>query len=192
LRNASRLRLVGATIALAAVSVAGVAGSASADPAPKQGGPVAGTFKFKGNEETMRLVGPATIRQGQNLAIKNETRPSAVGPHTFTLGKPSEFPKGKKQQKKCANLRTPFCAAVAFEWHQFEPPNTINQPLSDVNEPGWDTPGDRNVIGDSWFTGQRGDRFVAQVSSAPRTLRYICIVHPNLKGRLEVKPAPAP
>jgi hypothetical protein len=189
-KNASRLRLVGASIALAAVSVAGVAGPASATPPSKQGSPAVKTFTFKGDRKTMRLEGPAQIRQGATLKIKNKTDAREVGPHTFTLAKASEIPKTKKQQRKCANLRTPFCAAVAFEWHLFEPPNTINRPLSDVNEQGWDTMGDRETIGDSWFTGRTGEGFSAAVSADPGTLRYFCVVHPFLKGKLQVTAGP--
>ncbi len=190
MKNASRLRLVGASIALAAVSVAGIGGVASATPPSKQGAAAVKTFTFKGDRKTLRLEGPAKIRQGATLKIVNDTKPAVVGPHTFTLGRASEFPKGEKQEKRCARLSTPFCAAVAFEWHEFQPPNTINKPLSDVNEVGWDTPGDRNVIGDSWFTGRRGESKSLPVSSAPRTLHYICIVHPFLKGKIEVTPGP--
>ena len=192
-KNASRLRLVGASIALLAVSVAGVSGTASADPASKQGAATVKTFKFKGDRKTLRLVGPAKIRQGATLRIVNDTKPAVVGPHTFTLGKASEFPKGKKQQRKCERLQTPFCAAVVFDWHLVDfstTPETINRPLSDVGEAGWDKPGDRDTIGDSWVTVKRGERFSAPVSSTPRTLHYICVVHPFLKGKIEVTPGP--
>ncbi len=193
MKNASRLRLVGASIALAAVSVAGMTSMASATPASNRGEPAVKTFRFKGNGDTMRLVGPAKIRQGATLKIKNKTDPAEVGPHTFTLGKASEFPKGKKQENKCAELSTPFCAAVARDWHLVDfstPVPTVNQRLSDVNQAGWDTPGDRDTIGDSWFTDTRGEGRSLPVSSAPRTLHYICVVHPFLKGKIEVTPGP--
>ena len=192
MKKSGRLRLLAASVALVAVSVAGATSVASGAPASKQGPAAVKTFKFTGNKKTLDLVGPKTIRQGATLRIVNDTKPAVVGPHTFTLGKASEFPKTKKQEKKCANLATPFCAAVAFDWHLFQPPNTVNQPLSDVNEQGWDTPGDRDTVGDSWFTGLRGEKLSAPVSSAPRTLHYICLVHPFLQGKIEVKPAPAP
>jgi hypothetical protein len=190
-KNASRLRLVAASAALVAVSVAGVTSAASAAGPSKHGAAAVKTFKFTGNKRTLDLVGPKTIRQGQTLRIVNDTKPAVVGPHTFTLGKASEFPKTKQQQKRCANLKTPFCEAVAFEWHLLDP-NTfeVGQILRDENAVGWDTPGDRDTIGDSWVTEKRNDKFSAPVSSGPRTLHYICIVHPFLKGKIEVKPGP--
>jgi hypothetical protein len=193
LKKSGRLPLVAASAALVAVSVAGVTSAASAARPSKQGAAAVKTFKFTGNKKTLDLVGPKTIRQGAMLRIVNDTKPAVVGPHTFTLGKASEFPKTKQQQKRCANLKTPFCEAVAFEWHLVDPKTfEVGQILRDVNEVGWDTPGDRDTIGDSWFTGLRGERFSAPVSSVPRTLHYICVVHPFLKGKIEVKPAPAP
>jgi hypothetical protein len=175
-----------AGVALVALTAVGANAATAAGPASK-GEPTV-TAKFKGGKKDLRLNVPDRIRQGTTLRIVNDTKPSAVGPHTFTLVKRAEIPRGKEQQKKCENLETPFCNAVAFDWHLFEPPNTINQPLSDVGEEGWDRPGDRDTVGDSWFTGTRGEKFSAPVSSAPRTLHYICVVHPFLKGKIEVKP----
>jgi hypothetical protein len=195
-RNASRLRLVGASIALAAVSVAGVAGMASAAPASKQGvAATVKTFTFKGDRKTLRLEGPAKIPEGATLKIKSKTDPEEVGPHTFTLARASEFPRTKTQLRKCGHFRTPFCAAVVLDWHQVDfstDPPTINKRVRDVNEQGWDTPGDRDTIGDSVLLVQQGQGYSAPVSSEPRTLHYICIIHPNLKGKFEVTPAPAP
>ena len=188
MKKPTTLRLLAAVAALAAVTAVGVGGAASASPAPK--GPPVAHIKFKGGKKNLHLVVPDKIRAGTTIEVDNLTDPQKVGPHTFTLARHSEFPHGKEQIKKCEHLEWPFCAAVAFDWHLFEPPNTINQRVSDVNAEGWDTPGDRDKIGDSVFVDQRGETYSAPLSSKPRNLHYICIVHPFLKGSFAVTPAP--
>jgi hypothetical protein len=191
-KKASRLRLVVASAALVAVSVAGAGGPASANPASKAQAPTVKTIAIKGQQgETLRFEGPRTIAQDATLRIRNKTNPADFGPHTFSLVKRSEIPKTRKQIGKCFDFKL-ICGSIA-SWHlvdfSTEPP-TVGQPLSDVNEVGWDTPGDRQTRGDSWVTDTQGQTLALPASSEPRTLRFICAVHPFMRGKIEVTPGP--
>jgi hypothetical protein len=191
MRNTRRWRFVPAVAVVVAVTVVGVGGASAAGGAAKGPVPAAATIKFKGGKKDLRLVAPKQIQQGAEVTIENLTNPNKIGPHTFTLVKPKEIPLGKERIKKCEKLISAFCRSVAVDWHQVDfstRPPTINQRLSDVNLEGWDTPGDRHTIGDSWFTDAKGESFTAPLSSKPRTLHYICIVHPFLRGKIEVTP----
>jgi hypothetical protein len=188
LKKPTTLRLLAAVAALAAVTAVGVGGAASASPAPK--GPPVAHIKFKGGKKNLHLVVPDKIRAGTTIDVDNLTNPQKVGPHTFSLVTRDSLPHGKDQIKKCEKELKLICGAIAFDWHQFEPPNTIHQPISDVNAEGWDTAGDRHKIGDSVVLDTEGQTYSAPLSSGPRTFHYICAVHPFLKGKFTVTPAP--
>jgi hypothetical protein len=189
LKKPTTLRLLAAVAALAAVTAVGVGGAASASPAPKGPAPVA-HIKFKGGKKNLRLVVPDKIRAGTTIDVDNLTNPQKVGPHTFSLVTRDSLPHGKDQIKKCGKELKLICGAIAFKWHLFEPPDTINRPVSDVNAEGWDTAGERHKIGDSVVLEDQDETYSAPLSSGPRTFHYICAVHPFLKGSFEVTPAP--
>jgi hypothetical protein len=189
LKKPTTLRLLAAVAALAALTAVGVGGAASASPAPK--GPPVAHIKFKGGKKNLHLVVPDTIRAGTTIEVDNLTDPQKVGPHTFSLVKRDALPHGKDQIKKCEKELKLICGAIAFKWHLVDPTTfEVGQILSDVGEEGWDTPGDRHKIGDSWVSEAKDETFSAPLSSQPRKLHYICAVHPFLKGSFTVTPAP--
>jgi hypothetical protein len=191
-KKAGVLRVLGALGALVALTVVGAGVASAAGPAHK-GEPIPDvTIKIKGAGENVHFEAPKTIQQGAELAIKNQTDPEKIGPHTFSLIKRSEWPRGKDQIKKCAKQLKLICGAVAFKWHLLDPQTfEIGRPLSDVNAEGWDTEGDRHHRGDSWVAQAKGELSpVLPVSSKPRTLYYMCVVHPFMRGKIEVTAAP--
>jgi plastocyanin len=134
---------------------------------------------------------PATVHQGDELNVINETDPKKVGPHTFSLVTKGSLPKTPKARKSCFTPKH-ICLSIA-KWHGFNPKTeriTIN-PV-EAGPEGWSTMGDNSgKEGDSWFTGEKkaGTSFSQQVTAAPGTLYFICAIHPWMQGKTTVLPA---
>ena len=102
----------------------------------------------------LKFVGPATVHQGDELKIVNETNPKQVGPHTFSLVTKGSLPKTRKRGKSCFTPKH-ICLSIA-KWHGFNPKTekiTIN-PV-EAGPAGWSTMGNNSKKGDSWFTGEK-------------------------------------
>jgi hypothetical protein len=190
LKNSSRLRVAGALAAVVGVSVVGV-GGASADSQSK--GPVP-TIEIKGGKfKNLRFEGPDTVDVGAMLQIENKTNAEKVGPHSFSLVEKDALPANKKQRKKCENLEFQLCEDVATAHEvEFGPGGpVVNQPNAENGTPGWDLTFDGDGrLGDSWFTQNEDETTSRPVSAGPSTLRYFCVVHPKMKGKLTVVDAP--
>jgi hypothetical protein len=183
-------RIRGGRIAIAAVAAATTATAAfsttlaSGEP-PPPGATVADVFIKPKPNGLPKFVGPATVPNGAYLQVTNQTNGAVVGPHTFSLVTQGVIPKTKPARKNCF-VPGHICFRIAA-WHQaLSGPVGLN-PV-EVGAPGWDTAGNLNKKGDSWFTGGKiGNSFAQQVSApAGTTLNYFCAVHPFMKGSVQV------
>ncbi len=148
------------------------------------------TIYMKDEKGALKFVAPATVHQGDELNIVNETNPKKVGPHTFSLVTQGLLPKTPKARKSCFTPKH-ICMSIA-NWHGFDPKTekiTIN-PV-EAGPEGWSTLGDNSKKGDSWFTGEKkaGTSFSQQVTAEPGTLYFLCAVHPWMQGKTTVLPA---
>jgi len=168
-----------------AVAVIGVTGSASAEQAQ-----AAKTAKLKMAVQGQKLdfFGPESVDKGQKLEIVNKTSVGEIGPHTFTLVDPKLVDSGK-ERKRCAQFRGKLCQNV-LEAHQVGPPPDfpVGKPNLDKDKKGWDKEFTKTKKGDSWFTDERGATETRRVKAdAGDTIGYFCLVHPFMRGKLEVK-----
>lgn len=139
-------------------------------------------FMQQGGKKGLRFVGPPTAHVGDTLTVINQTNPRKVGPHTFALVTQKSIPKSGRAQKACFT-KGHLCKAIE-RW--FGRP-LVNPTLA--GGPGWDTPGNKTVKGDAWFTGNSpGTSISQQVTSAPTRLFFFCAIHPFMKGSIEVLP----
>jgi hypothetical protein len=134
----------------------------------------------------LRFVGPPTVHQGDDLEIVNETKPSRVGPHTFSLVTQGSLPKTPKARQVCFTPNH-ICQAIAA-WHGVKGENGhVTKNPAKAGPEGWSTMGSVKKKGDSWFTGNKPNTsFVQQVTSEPTTLYYVCAVHPWMQGKVTV------
>jgi plastocyanin len=151
---------------------------------------VTDTVYMKVEKGALGFVAPATVHQGDDLKVINETDPKKVGPHTFSLVTQPTLPKTPKARKSCFTPKH-ICMSIA-EWHGFNPKTeriTIN-PV-EAGPEGWSTMGNNAKEGDSWFTGERkaGTSLTQQVTAEPGTLYFVCAIHPWMQGKTTVLPA---
>lgn len=173
-----------AAVALLAITAPGLA---SAEVAPTG---VTQTISMELVKGQLKFVAPASIHQGDELEVVNDTDPKKVGPHTFSLITQSVVPKTKGLRKNCFTPKH-ICMSIA-KWHGFNPKTekiTIN-PV-EVGEAGWSTPGDNSKKGDSWFTGEKkaGTSLTQRVTAEPGTIYFLCAIHPFMYGKTTVLPA---
>ena len=185
-RNLSRKHLVltvAAAASLLAVFAPAVAGAET---------PATGTTAVVHIEEVkgaLKFVAPATVTQGDQLEIVNETDPKKVGPHTFSLVTKGSIPKTPSARKNCFTPKH-ICLSISI-WHGFNPKTEkISINPAEAGPEGWSTPGSTTKKGDSWFTGEKkGGYFSQQVTAAPQTLYFMCAIHPWMHGQITVLPA---
>lgn len=139
----------------------------------------------------LQFSGPETVVKGEKLEIVNETNPKQVGPHTFSLVTKASLPKTRKAMNGCFAPKK-ICLAIAL-WHGFNPKTErITKNVVRVGAAGWSTEGSASKKGDSWFTEKKGATISQVVSAkAGTTLHYICAVHPEMQGEVDVV-APVP
>jgi hypothetical protein len=147
------------------------------------------TIFIKDEKGALKFVAPKTVTQGDELKIVNTTNPKRHGPHTFSLVTPGSVPKTKPARQKCFTPKH-ICLAVA-KWQGFNKKEEITINPAKAGEPGWDTEGNAtSKKGDSWFTEKKGESFEqivsADASAGPKTLHFICAVHPWMHGQVEV------
>jgi hypothetical protein len=163
-------------------------GLAGADTTPATG--VTAVVHIEEVKGALKFVAPATVHQGDQLEIVNETNAKKVGPHTFSLVTLGSVPKTAKQRQLCFTPKH-ICKAIAA-WHgvKGEGAPTINPATAGAE--GWDTMGSVTKKGDSWFTGNKPKAsFSQQVTATPQTLYFICAIHPWMHGQTAVLPAGA-
>jgi hypothetical protein len=184
-----RARLA-AVLAAGALVVAGdtaaFAGAETARTMPPA--PTGNTVTITVRDVAGRLgfVGPATVTEGDELEIVNETNPLQIGPVTFSLVRPGYLPKTKQAQASCFRPGH-ICWAIA-EWQGVhgEGVPTIN-PV-EAGAPGWDTPGTTSTPGDSWFSGLKPAGSLSQevTAKAGTRLWFMDAIHPWMRGTIKV------
>jgi plastocyanin len=183
-----RKHLVLVATATAAVMLAAF-GTAVAGAAVTPTG-VTDTISMKLEKGALGFEAPATVHQGDELNIVNETDPKKVGPHTFSMVTKGSLPKTPKARKNCFTPKH-ICLSIS-QWHGFNPKTeriTINP--AKAGAPGWSTMGSTTKKGDSWFTGEKkGTSYSQLVTAEPGTIHFMCAIHPWMQGSVEVLPAP--
>ena len=187
LSRRARLRVLVLAVSAAALALAiGGTGSAGAQTS------TTAKIEIVLSKGKLKFVGPETVYVGQPLEIANKTNPKQVGPHTFSLVTKESQPKTRKQMNSCFTPKK-ICLAIA-KWHGFNPKTeriTIN--TVKVGPAGWSTMGNAtSKKGDSWFSGEKKGGKITQTVSAEAgtTLYYICAVHPEMQGKVEVLAPP--
>jgi plastocyanin len=175
---------VSAAAALLAVSAPALAGAET---------PATGTSAVVHIEEVkgaLKFVAPATVIQGDELEVINETNPKKVGPHTFSLVTKGSVPQTPSARKNCFTPKH-ICLSIS-KWHGFNPKTEkISINPAKAGPEGWSTPGSTTKKGDSWFTGEakEGTSFSQAVTAAPGTIYFMCAIHPWMHGQVTVLPA---
>ncbi len=139
----------------------------------------------------MGFSGPATVHEGEMLRVVNNSMPSMVGPHTFSLVTKASLPKTKKQRKECF---TPgkICMGIAG-WYGLKGEEAPKNPIVEAGKKGWDTMGTVTKKGDSYFFGKKGASIEQPVTAkAGTTLYFMCAVHAFMQGSIKVIPPAAP
>jgi hypothetical protein len=182
LKTASKVRILGVTGALVALAAVTAGGPASAGAK----GEIGNTIKIKGDRHP-HFVAPDEVVTGQDLQIKNLTRPRQIGPHTFSLVTKDALPKGRDELRKCALKGKLICGDI-FEAHEvnFEA-EEVGEPNVENGSEGWDTPFDSVNPGDSWFTLHKDETTARQVTApSGAKLFFMCAIHPDMQGKVQV------
>ncbi len=187
MRKARIVRVLGAIAALGTFAVVGTGGgSATAETAAKPG-----VTKIKAEfihrDKELLFDAPATVPAGDQLQIKNNTNPVAVGPHTFSLVREQDLPKTKKQIKACSRKFKGICGAIAG-WHEVDlQTGEIGENPVEVGKQGWDRKGSLKRKGDSFVIQRKGEKFQRKVTApVGKELYYVCAVHAEMQGKIEV------
>ena len=182
-------RVLGAIGVLGALTVAGAGGgSAAAKSAAAKPDVTKIKIELVRKDKDLFFDGPATVPQGDQLQIKNNTNPRAIGPHTFSLVHQNVRPQGKNQIKACEKELKGICGAVAIDWHEVNlQTGQIGVNPVEVGKHGWDTKGNLKHKGDSVVLERKGEKFQQKVTApVGTTLYYMCVVHPFMQGQIEV------
>jgi hypothetical protein len=145
------------------------------------------TLEIKMEGKKMGFFGPKTVHEGEELRVVNDTMPSMVGPHTFSLVTKGSLPKTAKQRKTCF---TPgkICMGIAH-WYGLKGEELPKEPLVEAGAEGWDTMGTYSKKGDSFFFSKKGASIEQVVSAkAGTTLYFMCAVHAFMQGSIKVLP----
>jgi hypothetical protein len=190
LSSPARLRALVLAVSVAALTfvIGGVGSAGAAETLPGE----TPTVSMELTKGKLKFVGPETVYVGEQLEIVNKTNPKQVGPHTFSLVTKGSRPKTRKAMNGCFAPKK-ICLAIA-EWHGFNPKTErISKNLVQAGPAGWSTMGDATgKKGDSWFSGEKkgGHISKAVTAAAGTTLYYICAVHPEMQGEVEVLAPP--
>jgi plastocyanin len=179
---------VAATVAALLTVLGGFASAAAPTPVTTTIAPtgVTDTISIQDSKGALKFAFPATVKQGDELEIVNETDPKKVGPHTFSLVTPGSVPKTAPARKSCFTPKH-ICLSIA-KWQGFTKDEKITINPAEAGPEGWSTPGSTSVKGDSWFTSKKGQTFAQEVTAQPGTIHFICAVHPWMHGQIKVLP----
>jgi hypothetical protein len=185
MKQAKRLRVLGFAVSLAAVGALGIGQLASGSSSSRAEDSAKITMDRKGKK--LFFEGPERVESGAKLKIENNTNPRTVGPHTFSLVERSALPKGKEEKRDCRNFGG-ICGRIA-EAHEVDPETgEVGKPNVDNGKKGWDKATTQKSDGDSWVTQRKGERTAREVSAGGgENLFFLCVVHPQMQGKLEVE-----
>jgi plastocyanin len=174
-----------ATGAVALGLVGGPAASAEPDAGAAQG-PAPAKIVMKFNGEKLFFAGAKEVVAGQPLKIVNTIKPRKHGPHTFSLTEESVIPRTRRAGERCF-APSKICLAIAVA-HKFNPrTEKVNLPVVKAGKSGWDKMFTKDAKGDSWYTEKLGGSFSQKVTAEPgTTLHYMCAVHPQMQGKIDV------
>ena len=184
--SASRALLaVGLAAGIGAAATSGSPASAAGERA--QAAAATSTVSMRSTAKRIFFTGSSSVKTGQPLRIRNLSDPRQHGPHTFTLVAANALPKSRKSMEQCFTPgKLCMTAAIAHEFD--EKTEKVNRPLVEAGNAGWDKRFSRtSKTGDSWYSEKKGEVFEQPVSAKAGTiLRYVCIVHPNMQGKIRV------
>jgi hypothetical protein len=187
-RKKSRRAVAVAPIAALALLAALVIPALATAESPTTAAEGVTTIEIKMEGKKMGFFGPKTVHEGEVLRVVNMTKPSMVGPHTFSLVTKGSLPKTAKQRKECF---TPgkICMGIAH-WYGLKGEEFPKKPLVEAGQEGWDTMGTYSKKGDSYFFAKKGEAVEQIVTAkAGTTLYFMCAVHAFMQGSIKVLPA---
>jgi plastocyanin len=177
-----RKLLVGA---VAALTLAAIAGPASAAPAPAatvetRGGDILQPGQFIKNN--FRFVPRnITVNSGDVVRWVDRDR-DADDPHTVTIGRRSDLPQNIAQLDACFEP-----GGLCIETIEAHDPGLDEQPPFNIRvnrgRPGLNTRGDSLLFGGPFAQAIRG----RVTAPAGTTLFYLCAIHPWMQGRIAVQ-----
>lgn len=186
-RSSASRALLAVGIAAGIVAAASSGSPASAAGERAQAAAATSTVSMRSTAKRIFFTGSSSVRTGQALRIRNLSEPRQHGPHTFTLVATNVLPKSRKSMQQCFTPgKLCMTAAIAHEFD--EKTEKVNRPLVEAGNPGWDKRFSRtSKTGDSWYSEKKGEVFEQPVSAKAGTiLRYVCIVHPDMQGKIRV------
>lgn len=145
------------------------------------------TISMRADARGLRFTGSSSVKSGDQLRIRNLSDPRAHGPHTFTLAAANVLPRSRKAMEQCFSPGK-ICMSAALA-HEFDPKTEkVHKQLAQAGKDGWDKRFSRKVKeGDSWYSEKKGEEFSQVVSAKAGTvLRYLCVVHPEMQGKIKV------
>lgn len=185
-RSTALRGLLAAGAAAGLMAALGSGSPASADESA-QAAAATKTISMRFDARGPRFTGSSTVASGQSLRVRNLSDPRKIGPHTFTLVAANALPRSRKAMQQCF---TPgkLCMTGAIAHELDEKSGKVGVQLVQAGLPGWDRRFSRtSKTGDSWYTEKQGEEFEQPVSAKPGTLlRFICIVHPEMQGKIKV------
>ena len=186
--TASRALLAaGAAAGLAMALGAGSAASADEGSEAAAAPTSTKTISMRADARGLRFTGSSSVKSGEQLRIRNLSNPGAAGPHTFTLAAANALPRSRKAMQQCFSPGK-ICMSAALA-HEFDPKTEkVHKQLAEAGKDGWDKRFSRKVkAGDSWYSEKKGEEFSQVVSAKAGTvLRYLCVVHPEMQGKIRV------
>lgn len=177
-------RYGGVTAGVVAIALIGGPSVLAQDDGATPSGPATITMEAAGKRLT--FDGPDTVQKGQRLRIVNETGVRKHGPHTFSLAKKGVLPDSAKEFRRCFSPGK-VCMDIAMA-HKFdEKTGKVAKPIVNADGKGWNRSFSKKGKGDSWYTETKGEAFTRPVTArAGSTLRFICAIHPDMQGKIEV------
>ncbi len=175
--------------------VAAVAVPALASGESGEASATANTVLMKNVKGKLLFEAPKTIVADEDLKVINKTNPRQVGPHTFSLVTQGSLPKTPKARQLCFTPKH-ICMSIA-KWHGVKGNGPVKFNPAEAGADGWDALGNLNKTGDSWFTGEaKAGTSITQpvsvdTSGGPSRIYFLCAIHPEMQGSINVLPAPA-
>lgn len=186
-RSAVSRGVLAAGAAAALVAALGTGSPAAADEGAQAAAAAKSTVSMRTTAKRMFFTGSSTVKTGQLLRVRNLSDPKQHGPHTFTLVASNVIPRSRKAGEQCFTPgKICLTAAIAHEFD--EKTEKVNKPLVEAGKLGWDKRFSRAVkTGDSWYSEKKSEQFEQVVSAKAGTiLRYMCVVHPEMQGKIRV------
>ncbi len=186
-RRSTALRgLLAAGAAAGLVAALGSGSPASADAGAQTTATTVKTISMR-SVPALRFTGSTSVAAGQTLRVRNLSDIKQHGPHTFTLVTADVLPRTRRAMRQCFTPgKICLTAAIAHEFN--ERTEKVGKQLVEAGLDGWDRRFSRTTRkGDSWYSEKKDEQFEQVVSAKAGTvLRYMCIIHPEMQGKITV------